>query len=97
MRVAKLHDVLCNNIYDFHRDIIERLQLVRSDEVDILQLADLLIGVISYANRRLQSSPAKVALINKMKECSGYDLTRTTLLRESKVNIFIWHELEDQA
>ncbi len=32
-KVRKLHDVLCNNQYDFSRKIIERVQQVRSHEV----------------------------------------------------------------
>jgi len=96
-KVAKLHDVLCNNMYDFQREIIERLQTVHSHEVELLQLADLLIGVVSYANRGLCGNAAKVALVKRMREGSGYDLTRRTLLRESKVNIFVWQASEEQA
>jgi hypothetical protein len=96
-KVAKLHDVLCNNMYDFQRHIIERLQTVHSYEVELLQLTDLLTGVMSYANRGLSSNAGKVALVEKMKERSGYILTKTTLLRESKVNIFVWQASEEQA
>jgi len=90
-KVARLHEVLSNSVYDFSREIIERVHLVRSHEVEILQLADLLIGVVAYANRGLQTSPAKLALVERMRKRSGYDLTRTTLLREDKVNLFRWH------
>ena len=31
-KAAKLHEVLCNNMYDFSRSVIERLQLVHSHE-----------------------------------------------------------------
>jgi len=96
-KVANLREVLCDNMYDFQRDIIERLQMVRSHEVELLQLADLLIGVVSYANRGLSSNSAKVALVKRMKERSGYSLIKTTLLRESKVNIFVWQASEEQA
>jgi hypothetical protein len=89
-KIAKLHGVLCNNMYDFSRDIIERVQLVRSHEVEILQLADLLIGSVSYANRGLSASKAKLSLVAQMRELSGYQLTRTTLLKEEKVNLFYW-------
>jgi hypothetical protein len=95
-KVAKLHDVLCNNMYDFSRDIIERVQLVRSYEVEILQLADLLIGAVSYVNRNLSTSTAKRRLIDRMRKRSGYTLTRTTLLREDKVNLFRWRATEAQ-
>lgn len=36
-KVAKLHEVLSNNILDFSRQIIERIQIVRSHEVEILK------------------------------------------------------------
>jgi hypothetical protein len=90
-KVARLHDVLCNNMYDFHREIIERIQTVRSHEMEQMELADLLIGAVSYANRGLATSPAKQALVERMRSRSGYRLTQTTLLRENKVNLFCWH------
>lgn len=95
-KVAKLHDVLCNNMYDFSRGIIERVQTVRSHEVQILQLADLLIGTISYVNRGLSGNAGKDALVARMKERSNYGLVSTTLLRENKVNLFNWHASERQ-
>ncbi len=96
-KITKLHEVLCNNMYDFNRKIIERVQTVRSHEVEPLQLADLLIGVVSYANRDLKTNAAKLALVERMRERSRYSLTRTTLLRERKVNLFRWEASEIQA
>jgi hypothetical protein len=93
-KVERLHEVLCNNMYDFSRRIIERVQLVRSHEVEILQLADLLTGTVSYVNRGLSTSAAKQRLVDRMRERSGYKLTQTTLLWESKVNLFHWHASE---
>ena len=90
-KVAKLYEVLCNNMYDFSRQIIERLQIVRSHEAEILQMADVLIGAVSYANRDLTTSSAKLALVQRVRERSGYSLIRTTLFREDKVNLFVWH------
>ena len=89
-KLRKLHEVLSNNMYDFERRIIERVQAVRSQEVEQVQLADLLIGTVSYANRRLSGSPAKQALVERMRQRSGYNLLRTTLYREDKVNLFRW-------
>jgi len=89
-KLQKLHDVLCNSMYDFDRQIIRRVQAVRSDEVEQIQLADLLTGIVSAANRAVTGSPAKLALIGQMRCRSSYSLTRTTLLREDKVNIFRW-------
>lgn len=95
-KVAKLHDVLCNNMYDFRREVIGRLQPVRSHEIEQLQLADLLIGGVSYLNRGLEGNTAKLALIERIRQRSGYSLTRTTLLREQKVNLFHWQAREYQ-
>lgn len=93
-KVVKLHEVLCNNMYDFERKIIERVQTVHSREVSQLQLADLLTGAISYLNRGCSSSQVKLELIERMKKRSHYELTKTTLLLEKKVNLFRWHASE---
>jgi len=89
-KVAKLHEVLCNNVFDFSREIIRSLQVVRSYEVEMIQMADLLIGAVAYVNRGLTSSSAKLALVERMRKRSGYALTRTTLFREDKVNLLVW-------
>jgi hypothetical protein len=96
-KVAKLHEVLTNNMYDFARSIVRNLQNVHSHEIEVLQLCDLLIGTVSYVNRGLTSSPAKQELIRRMRERSGYRLTWTTLLKEDKVNLFRWKAGEAEA
>lgn len=97
VKLRKLHDVLCNNMYDFQRDILRRVQAVHSHEIEQLQLADLLIGAVCYANRGLATSPAKSDLVEHLRSRSGYCLTKTTLLREKKVNLFRWRPQETQA
>ncbi len=89
-KVKKLHDVLSNANYDFSRELINKIQLIRSDESELLPLADLLIGAVAYANRGLSSSQAKVSVVEKVRECSGYNLLHSTLLRERKMNLFQW-------
>lgn len=90
VKVEKLHEVLCNNLYDFNRAIVERVQVVESHAVEQLQLADLLIGAVGYVNRRLTGSAAKSALVARIRERTSYSLERPTLLREPKFNLFIW-------
>ncbi len=89
-KVARLHDVLCNNLYDFNREIVERLQVVESDAVEQLQLTDFLLGAVGYVSRGLNGSAAKSALVARIKERTGYSLSRSTLLREPKFNLFMW-------
>ncbi|KKW17024.1 MAG: Phage P1-related protein in restrction modification operon RflA [Parcubacteria group bacterium GW2011_GWA1_50_14] len=89
-KIRKLRDVLCNNLYDFERSIVSKIQEVRSHEVQVLQIADLLAGALQFANRSDVLSPAKIELVNRIKSRSKYDLTKSTLLREAKLNIFHW-------
>lgn len=86
----KLHDVLCNSLGDFDHERIQRLQSVRSHEVAQVQMADLLIGAVSYANRFLMGSAAKVAIVERLKQRSGYSLVANTPLKAQKVNILRW-------
>lgn len=58
-KVEKLHKVLCNSRYDFNRQMIYRVQQIRSREVEIMGLTDLLIGAISYLHRGLSTNKAK--------------------------------------
>ena len=93
-RSQKLREVCSNSMYDFSQHIIQRLQPIRSDEVQIMQLVDLLIGAIGYENRTFpddfRKSPAKLAVIDLIKRRSNYSLNRTTLLREEKLNLLVW-------
>lgn len=90
-KVEKLHDVLCNSRFDFNRKMIHRVQQIRSHEVEIMGLTDLLIGALSYVNRDLNSNIAKLALIELIRQRSGYSLTSNTWLLEPKFNLFFWH------
>jgi hypothetical protein len=89
-KVMKLTEVLRNNHYDYHKQIIKRVQQVQSSEVEILQLTDLLIGAIGYLHRGLNKNDGKLKIINKIQQRSGYSLRRSTLYKEDKTNIFIW-------
>jgi len=89
-KVHMLEKVLRNDKYDFAKEIIKKVQQVRSHEVELIQLADLLVGAVGYVNRFKSENNAKNELIELIKRRSKYSLTKSTLLRESKFNIFIW-------
>jgi hypothetical protein len=90
-KVNELHEVLSNNHYDFSKNIVKKIQEVRSDEVSILQITDLLIGALSYYHRGLNSSESKLELISLVKKRSGYSLDKSTLPSENKFNYFVWN------
>lgn len=89
-KVKKLKEVLCNSHYDFSQKIIERLQLTHSHEVEQLQLADLLIGALSYYHNVTERTESKTRLIEKIKNRSRYTLDKNTLFKEDKFNLFFW-------
>lgn len=93
-KAQKLKEVCSNSMYDFSQNVIRRLQPVRSEEIQIMQLVDILIGAIGYENRKFPEgfvkSQAKSDVIDLIKKRSNYSLSRTTLLREEKCNLFVW-------
>jgi len=89
-KVNKLTEVLRNTHYDYDKRIIKKVQQIKSHEVELLPLADLLMGAIGYLHRGLQTNKGKLAIIGRMQERSGYNLKNSTLYREDKMNIFIW-------
>lgn len=89
-KIKKLHEVLCNNSYDFEKEMIQDIQLIRSHESTLMQYTDLISGAISYINRGLHSSKAKLDLVEHIKTLSGYHLTKTTYLTELRFNLLIW-------
>lgn len=89
-RLRTLHDVLCNKMRDFSHEVLEDVQVLRSHEVGLIQLTDLLTGAVSYSARQLQDSTAKVKLIQMLQTSTGRALNKTTWLSERKFNIFVW-------
>jgi hypothetical protein len=89
-KAERLREILSNAMYDFSQTIVERIQIIRSDETELLQLADLLIGALSYVNRGLAASEGKLRVISEIRRHSGYRLTHSTWLREDKLNLFRW-------
>lgn len=89
-KVRKLHEVLGNSVYDFDRNIVERLQVIESHHVQLLQLVDILLGAMGYHARDLDKNEGKIILLNRIKQRSGYNLDKSTLPSEGKFNIFYW-------
>ncbi len=90
-KVSMLHDVLSSSKYDFDKKNIKRIQQIRSHESDIMQLTDLFIGAVGYVNREIAGNKGKLRLIEAIQDRTGYSLTKSTLIREDKFNVFCWN------
>lgn len=93
-KVAKLREVLCNNIYDFKREVIKGIFQIRSHESEILQLTDLIMGAIGYYHNEhyqtVASSQAKNAVVNALMEYYGRAISNGTSRGARKIDVFLW-------
>jgi hypothetical protein len=89
-KVRLLHDVLCNAMRDFNREVLKDVQALPSDEIQQIQLADLLSGAVGFAARNLKGSVAKERLVELVRHRARHDLTASTWYSEKKFNIFRW-------
>lgn len=96
-KVLMLKNILCRNAYDFTSQMIRHMQNIHSHESDIMQLADFLLGAVSYRQRGLSGNPAKVAVVEHLESHLRRDLLHSTPLREEKFNLFLFTPTETTA
>lgn len=91
-RIRKLHQVLCNNMYDFNKEVITDISLIDSKESEILQMGDLLNGAIAFYHRGLykniMANVGKTLFIDALQKRVNLDMA--TARSASKFNLFIW-------
>lgn len=87
-KIRKMREVLSNSKYDFSNQLISNMQVVMSNEIEIMQIVDVLIGAVAYNAREMSRVSAKNEIIEYIKQESGYTLKKNSLYRESKFNIF---------
>lgn len=75
-KVQTLREVLDNKGHTIGSKIV-KIQHIRSHENSILQLADLILGSLTYSNRGLEGNEAKLQLIENIKKYSRSDLSST--------------------
>jgi hypothetical protein len=89
-KIEKLHTYLCSKNYDYKKEIVNSVQEVVSDQIELVQLCDLLLGAVCYANRQLKTNEGKVKLVQRIQKRSGYSLMKNTFPSEPKMNTLIW-------
>lgn len=90
LKLKKLREVLCNNVYDFTSEMIGHIQNIHSHEAELMQLADYLTGALGYRHRHLAGNSAKLAVLRHLEAQWGRSLLLSTPLREQKFNIFLF-------
>ncbi len=89
-RIKKLSTVLDNSLFTFYETTINNVQLVRSDQIDIMGILDLLIGAVSYKNRGLTGNKGKTEIIEYIESKINRPLNVCSKREEKNVNIFLW-------
>lgn len=89
-RIRELRKVLCSALHDFSGESLQKVEHVRSHEVEQMQLVDLLIGATSYVNREIGTNSAKTAVVKRVVQRGQVSLTSSSSIRRTKVNVFHW-------
>lgn len=86
IKLASIHQELTDMIGT--DDIIQSMQNIRSHESQFIQLADIIIGAITYRTRGLNASEAKTHIVRFIEELSGYHIDEGTEPGDNKFAIY---------
>lgn len=97
-KARKLQEILNRSLYGFYNTCIQKIQIVKSNEIELLQLCDLLMGCIGFYNRygdlfddsNVDLSIAKKEMCQHLRSKLNRPLNQKTPLSEAKFNIFVW-------
>lgn len=93
-KVKKLHEVLCNNKYDFKHEVIKDINQIHSHESEILQLTDLIMGAIGFYHNghydSTQASSAKKSVVEKLFTQYKQHIIGGTSRGAKKMDVFLW-------
>lgn len=67
-----------------------RLHIIQSHVSQFIQFTDLLIGIVAYANKHLETNSAKLELVNYTHNRVRESLISSTVLHKKKFNVFVW-------
>lgn len=87
-KLTRVKKYLENFNYDFTHDMFNNFQSIRSEEVQIMQLTDILLGALIYNKRDLKTSKSKLEIINIIKQRTKNTELKQTWPSELKFNIF---------
>lgn len=86
IKLASIHKELTNMLGT--ADTIKSMQNIRSHESQFIQLADIIIGAITYRARGLNGSEAKTHIVRLIEDLSGYRLNEGTEPGDNKFAIY---------
>lgn len=88
LKVIELQRIL--NIASIQDIAIQKAQQIRSHEVELMQLVDVLIGAISYRHRGLKTNEGKIKVIEIIESSIRKQILETSDINEDKFNFLVW-------
>lgn len=88
IKVLELQRIL--NIASVQDIAVQKAQQIRSHEVELMQLVDILIGALSYKHRSLEKNEGKKKVIEVIESSIGKNMLNSSSVNEDKFNVFIW-------
>lgn len=88
IKVLELKRIL--NIASIEDVAVSKAQQIRSHEVELMQVVDILSGALSYSHRGLNGSEGKKKLVEVIENSIGKEILTSSTLNEDKFNVLVW-------
>lgn len=92
LKVLELKRIL--NIANSNEGSVAKAQQIRSHEIELVQLVDMLIGALAYKHRSLEDNTGKRKVIEVIETSVGRTMMNSSAFSESKFNVLIWKPRE---
>ena len=76
---------------------VPNAQQIRSNEVELMQLVDILAGALSYIHRGLSANQGKKRVIEVIGDCIGKNMLISSPRTEDKFNVLVWRPSETKV
>lgn len=88
-KIARMKEYLSNKLGNIDRKIINELQVIRSHEVQIMQITDILLGAVAYKARNIHSSTVKNEIVKHIESKINRNLSSSSSYSEVKFNNYM--------
>ncbi len=88
LKVLELKRIL--NITKEQDLAISNAQQIRSHEVELMQVVDILCGALAYIHRNLSGNEGKKSVVELIKNSIGKSMLTSSSISEDKFNVLVW-------
>ncbi|MEI6553556.1 MAG: DUF3800 domain-containing protein [bacterium] len=88
LKVLELKRIL--NIANNDDFPVNKAQQIRSHEVELMQVTDILLGSLSYSHRGLQENQGKKNVVELIELTIGKNILSSSSVDEEKFNVLVW-------